>query len=85
MLICKTRQVIKLAKLYGDIACVKLENVIHITKDSTKCLCGKEWCYGRAKNRTTMVTSNLIWRSINAVNCKKCAEQYPKSEKRMEE
>ena len=35
-----------MAKYYGDIPCVKLDGVIHITKNGTECLCGAKWQYG---------------------------------------
>ena len=47
-----------MAKYYGDIPCVKLNGIVHITKCATECLCGQKWS----------------WRSLNAVTCEKCKE-----------
>ena len=34
-----------MAKYYGDIPCVKLYGIVHITKCATECLCGQKWSY----------------------------------------
>ena len=63
-----------MAKYYGDIACTKINNKIHITISGTKCLCGKEWKYGKPSNRDTLETSNIIRRDLEAVTCERCIE-----------
>lgn len=64
-----------MAKYVGDIPCVNLGGIIHITTSATKCLCGKEWHYG-SLNYNGKKFSNIIWRSLNAVSCKDCKDQY---------
>lgn len=40
-----------MSKYYGDIPCVKLNGIVHITKCATECLCGQKWSYSRPSNR----------------------------------
>ena len=68
-----------MAKNYGDIACTKINNKIHITISGTKCLCGKEWTYGKPSNRDTLEMNNIIWRDIEAVTCDRCIESWVNS------
>lgn len=63
-----------MAKYYGDIPCVKIGNLIHITVSGTLCLCGQNYSYGKYTNR-----NNIIWREIDAVTCSKCKEKYKSS------
>lgn len=65
-----------MAKYYGDIACTKINNKVHITVSGTKCLCGKEWTYGKPNNRDTLETSNIIWRDLDGVTCDRCKERW---------
>ena len=68
-----------MSKYYGDIPCVKLNGIVHITKCATECLCGQKWSYSRSSNREDFKTENIIWRSLNAVTCEKCKELGVKS------
>lgn len=63
-----------MSNYYGDIPCVKLNGIVHITKCATECLCGQKWSYSRPSNREDFKTENIIWRSLNAVTCEKCKE-----------
>ena len=63
-----------MAKYYGDIPCVKLNGIVHITRCATECLCGEKWSYSRPSNREDFQTENIIWRNLNAVTCEKCKE-----------
>ena len=65
-----------MAKHYGDIPCVKIGNVIHITTSAVSCLCGKTYAYGKPKNRNNFSSSNIIWREIDAVTCSICKGKY---------
>lgn len=58
-----------MAKYYGDIPCVKLNGIVHITRCATECLCGEKWSYSRPSNREDFQTENIIWRNLNAVTC----------------
>lgn len=69
-----------MAKYCGDIPCVKLNGIIHITKCATECLCGQKWSYSRPSNREDFKTENIIWRNLNAVTCEKCKELGVKKE-----
>ncbi len=71
---CATRGMMIMSKNYGDLPCVNLNNVIHITKNGTECLCGREWAYGRP-SRSDKKSVNIIWRKPEAVTCAKCREQ----------
>lgn len=63
---------------YGDMPCVNLSGIIHITKSATECLCGDTWKYG-VINRAGK-SKNIIWRDLDRVNCEKCKEIYLKKE-----
>lgn len=65
-----------MSKYYGDIPCVNINNIIHITAGATSCLCGKHYTYGRPMNRNTLETVNIIWRELEAVTCAKCKDVY---------
>lgn len=65
-----------MAKYYGDIPCVRINNMVHITQNAISCLCGKEWSYGKPANRDSMQSNNIIWREIDAVTCDKCREVF---------
>ena len=65
-----------MAKYYGDIPCAKIGNEIHITVNSTSCLCGKSYIYGKPTNRNDLSSSNIIWRELEAVSCKDCKKKY---------
>lgn len=69
-----------MSKHYGDIPCVNLNGVTHITTSSSKCACGQEWMYGH-KNRGGKY-KNIIWRTLNAVNCPECIKKYEKTMQR---
>lgn len=70
-----------MSKYYGDIPCVKLNGIVHITKCATECLCGQKWSYSRPSNREDFQTENIIWRDLNVVTCKKCKELGVRKEK----
>ncbi|RGM75614.1 hypothetical protein [Agathobacter rectalis] len=65
-----------MAKYYGDIPCVKINNKIHITINATTCLCGKSYIYGKPVNRNDLSSSNIIWRELDAVSCEICKKKY---------
>jgi len=59
-----------MARFYGDIPCVNLNGVIHITVSGTKCLCGQSYKYSKPDREGDNV--NIIWREIEVVTCEKC-------------
>ena len=61
---------------YGDIPCVNLSGIIHITKSSTECLCGDSWKYGVVSRAGK--SKNIIWRNLDRVSCERCKEIYLK-------
>lgn len=63
-----------MAKNYGDIPCIRLNETIHITKSGTKCLCGISYKY--AKPNRENKSCNIIWRELEVVNCEKCKKLY---------
>lgn len=65
-----------MAKYYGDIPCVKLDEIIHITKSGTECLCGLKWQYGYINKDRPQKKQNIIWREIDAVTCNECKEIF---------
>ena len=65
-----------MAKYYGDIPCVKIGNLIHITVSGTLCLCGKRYSYGKPTSRDNLSSSNIIWRELEAVSCNICKKKY---------
>lgn len=65
-----------MAKYYGDIPCVKIGDLIHITVSGTLCLCGQNYSYGKYTDRNNYHRNNIIWREIHAVTCSKCKEKY---------
>ena len=65
-----------MAKYYGDIPCAKIKNLIHITNSATQCLCGQKWSYSIPNDRETLLTTNIIWRELDAVTCEKCKQLY---------
>lgn len=65
-----------MAKLYGDIPCVKINGIQHITISGTECLCGQPYTYGKPMNRHSMTCNNLIWRELESVTCKTCRDKY---------
>lgn len=64
-----------MAKLYGDLPCVNIDNEIHITISGTSCLCGKTYKYGTV-SRTDAKSHNIIWREVESVTCVVCKELY---------
>lgn len=69
-----------MAKYYGDLPCVRIGNIIHITENAFRCVCGQSWSYGKPTNREKLCSSNIIWRTIDAVNCEKCRQVYTKGD-----
>lgn len=67
-----------MAKYYGDLPCVRIGNVIHITENAFRCVCGQSWSYGRPTERKSLHNNNIIWRDISAVSCEKCSSLYKK-------
>lgn len=65
-----------MAKLYGEIPCVKINGIQHITISGTECLCGQSYTYGRPINRHDMTCNNLIWRELESVTCETCRDKY---------
>lgn len=65
-----------MAKDYSDIPCVKLGNIIHITKSGSQCICGTEWKCGFWNTDRPEAKQNIIWRSLNAVICSECKKIY---------
>lgn len=65
-----------MAKYYGDIPCVKLDGIIHITKSGTECLCGTKWLYSYSDENRPEKKHNIIWRELDVVTCNKCKEMY---------
>lgn len=63
-----------MAKYYGYIPCVKLDDKIHITISGTKCLCGV--CYAYSKPDRQGKSTNIIWRELETVTCGECKEAY---------
>ncbi len=63
-----------MAKDCGDIPMVRLGNKIHVTKSGTECICGETYMYGTI-NRNGKST-NVIWRTADAITCEKCKEIY---------
>lgn len=68
-----------MALYYGDLLCVKTNNIVHIVKNGTSCLCGQKYKYG-ASERNNDSSPHIIWRNLDAVTCDKCKEIL-KSEK----
>lgn len=64
-----------MAKSYGDIPCVKLGSVIHITLSGNWCACGRKYAYGRP-SRSEHKCVNIIWREIDAVTCPICKKRW---------
>ena len=64
-----------MAQNYGELPCVNLGGIIHITTRATKCLCGAVWHYG-SLNHNGKKFSNIIWRSLGAVNCEACKSRH---------
>lgn len=50
-----------MAKYYGDLPCVRIANVIHITENAFRCVCGQSWSYGRPTERESLHNNNIIW------------------------
>lgn len=67
-----------MAKYYGDLPCVRIENVIHITENAFRCVCGQSWSYGRPTDREILHNSNIVWRTMDTVTCEKCRQVYTK-------
>lgn len=65
-----------MAKYYGDIPCCKLDEIIHITKSGTECLCGAKWQYGYVNKDRPQEKHNIIWRELDVVTCDKCKEIF---------
>ena len=65
-----------MAKLYGDIPCVKINGIQHITISGTECLCGQPYTYGKPMSRHSMTCNNLIWRELESVTCETCRNKY---------
>lgn len=63
-----------MSKYYGDIPCINLNGVVHITVSGTKCTCGREWAYGKGR-RCDGRFVNIIWRTADAVTCAECKEK----------
>ena len=63
-----------MAKYYGDLPCAKLDGIIHITKNGTKCLCGAKWEYRYVNKDRPQEKHNIIWRTLDVVSCSKCKE-----------
>jgi hypothetical protein len=59
---------------YGDIPCIEISSIKHITKSGTECLCGQKYQYGMISRDGK--ARNIIWRNINSVTCQKCKELY---------
>lgn len=70
-----------MSKHYGDIPCVNLNGVIHITAGASKCACTKEWIYGH-KSRGGKF-KNIIWRNKEAVTCPDCLAWLAENETRI--
>lgn len=60
-----------MAKHYGDIPCVKLDGIIHITKNGTECLCGTKWRCGYINRDRPQNRANIIWRTSDVVTCER--------------
>lgn len=73
-----------MAKMYGDIPCVNISGVIHITVNSKECLCGHAWSYEAPflYAREGTKRTNIIWRRLEAVTCRRCKELFVKKEER---
>lgn len=65
-----------MAKYYGDIPCVKIDGIIHITTSGTECLCGCKWRYGYVNKDRPEGRHNIIWRELDIVSCNKCREMF---------
>lgn len=62
-----------MATHYGDIPCVRLNGIVHITVSGTKCLCGASYRYSHPDRMGN--AGNIIWRDIEAVTCEKCRQK----------
>lgn len=65
---------ISMSKYYGDMPCVNLNGIVHITVSGTKCACGRGWAYGKGR-RSDGKFANIVWRTDDAVTCTKCKEK----------
>ena len=63
-----------MAKHYGDIPCVKIDNQIHVTSSATACLCGMTYMYGTTDREGK--ARNIIWREPDAITCETCRNLY---------
>lgn len=70
-----------MAHYYGDIPCVKINNIVHIARDKEDCLCGEKWSYSVPVEKEAFSTRNIIWRELNAVTCKTCLTTWRKNTK----
>lgn len=62
-----------MAKNYGDVPCVKICGIIHVTTSGISCLCGKSYTYA-THGRNGESAKNIIWRELEYVSCPKCKE-----------
>lgn len=69
-----------MSKYYGNLPCVKLNGVIHITVSGTQCLCGGTYTYGRP-SRSEKKCVNIIWRTFDVVTCDMCRTLQSEIEK----
>ena len=65
-----------MAKYYGDIPCVNIDGLVHITINATSCLCGRGYVYGKPVRRDDSQSFNIIWREIDAVSCAECRRLF---------
>jgi hypothetical protein len=63
-----------MSKNNGDLPCVRLGERVHITVNASKCLCGARYEYGVITRAG--ISTNIIYRNINAVTCEACKKEH---------
>lgn len=68
-----------MAKLYGDLPCVNIDGVVHLTTSAKNLACGGTWHYGVSIKGSKF--QNIIWRDKQAITCKECLKKLEEKNK----